>query len=71
MMMTYSTILDCQDIYFALFIFSTFCQAGACGITRYSVVGLRRERWERGVMLRKEMLSAIQIYIIPWSLNRI
>ena len=70
MMMTYAAILDCQDTYFALFIFSPFGQVGACGIPEHSVVGSGGERWERGVMLRKEISSVIQIYIIHWSLCR-
>lgn len=63
MTMTYSTILDCQDIYFALFIFSTFGQAGACGITWHSVVGLRRGKMgKRSDVKERDIVSDPDIY---------
>lgn len=41
--MTYSAILDCQDIYFALSIFCPSGQAGACRGAGPSAVGLSGE----------------------------
>lgn len=46
-------------------------QEGACGIIGHSVTWHRRGKIGKGVMLRKETLSVIRVYIIPWSLHRI
>ena len=63
-------VLDYQDIYLELFIFSPFGQA-SFGNIGHSVLWHGMGETGKGMTLRKEMLSVIQVYIIPESLCRI